>query len=77
VRRKKLQQAGTELRKFDSEIIGKLISAKIFEAGKDFEKSNDLNGIDTIIFLIDSLKNLNELIFLKRLYLLESTEFST
>jgi len=68
-RRKILQKAGTDLRKKDREIIGKIISSQIYERGNELEKKAGLEDIGTLVFIVDSLKNSNEVELLKRSYL--------
>jgi deoxycytidylate deaminase len=65
--RKIRQAAGTKLRKSDPEFIGKLICNEIVEKGLEVEEDSS-EDIDTIVFLIDSIKNTNEVHFLRRLY---------
>lgn len=74
-RRKKLQKAGTELRKIDRNIIGKLIVCEIFMKGTKIEASVNFNKkskkkteINTIVFVVDSLKNTHEVTLLKEVY---------
>ena len=71
-RRKILQQAGTELRKEDPELIGKIISSEIYKESLKIEKSDEKTNVDTLVFIIDSLKNKYDLDFLKKTY---SNEF--
>lgn len=68
-RRETLQKAGTDLRKKDYELIGKIISSNIHEIGVELEKQGKLNEVGTIVFIVDSLKNSNEVELLRRSYL--------
>lgn len=71
-RRQLLQNAGTELRQPDKEFIGKAIACDIFEKGSELEKDKKMNGVGTSVFIVDSLKNRNEVELLRRTY---SNEF--
>jgi deoxycytidylate deaminase len=70
-RRKDLQKAGTKLRKIDNTLVGKLIVCEIFKRGIEIElKAVDEGSekIDTIVFVVDSLKNTNEVNLLQDVY---------
>ena len=67
-RREILQNAGTTLRKKDKKIIGKLILSEIHHRGLQIEENGNLNESGTIIFIIDSIKNRNELDLLRSSY---------
>ncbi|MDD2464106.1 MAG: deaminase [Desulfobulbus sp.] len=69
-RRKNLQQYGNLIRsKIDKEAVGHLIVHEIYKIGKDIENSPTLSlSIGTIIFIIDSLKNFNDLVCLRKVY---------
>ena len=67
-RRKILQTAGTELRKEDLEFIGKATAIDIYERGVKIEEDDHLLDVGTIVFLVDSIKNINDYRALKRIY---------
>ncbi|WP_020585685.1 AAA family ATPase [Desulfobacter curvatus] len=66
-RRQGLQEAGTKMRRKDPESIGKIISTEIYHSGLKFEEKQDQN-INTIVFIVDSLKNKYELELLRKTY---------
>jgi deoxycytidylate deaminase len=67
-RRKALQTAGTELRKYDLNFIGKAIAVEIYKRGWELENNDQLKDVGTLFFIIDSLKNINDVKALKRIY---------
>jgi len=70
-KRKALQAAGTELRKMDPELIGRLVSAEIHNHDDEITKNSKFDSIDVIVYVIDSLKNKYDLQLLQRTYLNE------
>lgn len=62
------QDAGTKIRKIHRELIGKLIVCEISNKGKELEKKAKIREKRTLIFVVDSLKNVGELNLLKRVY---------
>jgi len=60
-RRQHLQNAGTRLRRVDEELVAKLISTRITleadELGRSLSKKRPVNPPATLIFVVDSLKN--------------------
>ena len=68
-RREELQNAGSKLRKFDPQIIGKIISTDIFEKGLEVENDPIESTINTIVFIVDSLKNSYDIEVLHKTYL--------
>jgi hypothetical protein len=67
-RRKTLQAAGTNLRKEDPEIVGRSIVYEVFRLGKSLEETGMLDDKKVLIFLVDSLKNINDVKVLRRTY---------
>jgi deoxycytidylate deaminase len=63
-----LQAAGTRLRKEDLEIVGRSIVARIFQAGRGLEQDGSLRDKKIMVFLVDSLKNLNDVTVLRRTF---------
>ncbi len=70
-RRKILQEAGTEMRQEDPEIIGKVIITEIYEKALSKEEKGQFD-IGTAVFIVDSIKNQNELELLRKTF---SNEF--
>ncbi len=66
-RRETQQKAGTDLRKIDPELVGKIIIAEIYQRGKKQEEKG-LDQTSILIFLIDSLKNTHDIEVLRRVY---------
>lgn len=66
-RREELQRAGTELRMKDPRLVGKLISTKIYEQGSSIEE-HDSDNLSISAFIVDSLKNKNDVELLRRTY---------
>lgn len=71
--RRARQKAGTRLRKEDPEYVGKLICAEIHQRVLDIEENERLNSIETLVFIIDSIKNSHEVTLLRRVF---SDEFN-
>lgn len=67
-RRKILQSAGTEIRKIDGELVGKLIVMAIHENGKRVAEDGGLDNVETLIYVIDSLKNNGDLFLLRKIF---------
>lgn len=67
-RRKNLQHAGTELRKMDLNFIGEAIAHYIYTRAQELEKSKELDQVKTLVFIVDSLKNLNDVNILRQIY---------
>lgn len=67
-RREDLQKVGTELRKKDLFSVGNLIALHILIQAKELEDNNKLNGVGTLFFIVDSLKNVNDVVRLKEIY---------
>lgn len=71
-KREILQSAGTNLRIKDPSLVGNLIATEIYKRGLSIEETKNVSDIGTLVFIVDSLKNLNDLKVLKRIY---SNEF--
>jgi len=67
-RRKKLQEAGTALRRKDPKLTSKMIVAEISKEAITWEKSHGFSNIGTTIFVVDCLKNSIEANEFKRIY---------
>ncbi len=67
-RRKSLQRVGTELRKIDLEWVGNAIVAEIYRLGREFEQNGALHGKKLLAFVVDSVKNMNDVKVLRRVY---------
>ncbi len=68
-RRDRLQVAGTKLRSsIEKEIIGKIIAHEIKTRGEDFESHSNIEGVGTLVFVVDSLKNYSDLKALRKIY---------
>lgn len=67
-RRKLLQGAGTKLRQIDLELTGKIITAEISRKAQIWEKNGKTKSIGTTVFIVDCLKNSNEVSFLRKIY---------
>jgi deoxycytidylate deaminase len=67
-RRRSLQGAGTRLRCIDPELVAKLIVSKVHEHGNGIEKATPESPPATVVFIVDSLKNRNDVVGLRRIF---------
>lgn len=67
-RRKLLQTAGTQIRLKDRKATAKLVVAEVVKIAKTWEKNHELVNVGTSVFIIDCLKNGNEVSELRRVY---------
>lgn len=67
-KRRALQGAGTQLRQIDKELIGKIITWEIYNRGQKLNEQGMLKDCNSLIFIVDSLKNAHDLYPLKNIY---------
>jgi deoxycytidylate deaminase len=67
-RRRELQNAGTLLRKKEPELVAKLISTHVTWHGLELEGAPPKKPPTTVVYIVDSLKNLNDVSELRRIF---------
>lgn len=67
-RRLKLQQMGNKLRNEQPEIIGWMVAHDILGRGRDLEKNSDFKDVGTVVWIVDSLKNTDDLKSLRSIF---------
>ncbi|NTU73645.1 hypothetical protein HGB07_05790 [Candidatus Roizmanbacteria bacterium] len=67
-RREYLQNAGNFLRKKRSDIIGIAVASEAFDKGEEIEQPKNIDEVGTIVFIVDSLKNTNDLKSLRHIF---------
>lgn len=67
-RRTYLQKAGNLLRKEQIDMIGLAVAKEVLESGSKIEEPSTNDEVGTIVFIVDSLKNTNDLKSLKLIF---------
>ncbi len=67
-RRRELQTAGTKIRQVDPCLTAKLVVDDIYYQGIKAETDPNFSNVDTLVFIVDSLKNKKEVEHLRKYY---------
>lgn len=67
-RRKRLQHAGNELRKKYPDFIGNSVTTEIVLDARQQEAESEASKVETLVYIVDSLKNISDLDSLKNIY---------